>query len=102
MNTLNLSHVFLGGSFEMLGPRVKEIMEREIRKNWPYPYDDDLEKSIHFSSFGYQAVAYGVASMMLDTLFGDAELLERRDIGKRILTEGNSLNEYVRIVTKEV
>jgi len=99
VNTLNLSHVFLGGSFEMLGSRVKEIMEREIRKNWPYPYDDDLEESIHFSSFGYQAVAYGVASMMLDTLFGDIELLERRDVSKRILTEGNSLNEYVRIVT---
>lgn len=76
VNTLNLSHIILGGAFEELGDEVKDIMEREIRKNWPYPYEYTVRENILYSSFGKKAVAYGAAGMVLNTLFGEAEVME--------------------------
>ena len=76
MNTFNLSHVILGGAFEELGDSVKQILEREIRRNWPYPYRYMVNENIWFSSFGKQAVSYGAAGMVLNTLFGEADVLE--------------------------
>ena len=75
-NTLNLSHIILGGAFERLGDQVKDVFEQEIRKNWPYPYPYVVRDSIWYSAFGEQAVAYGASAMVLNTLFGDIEIME--------------------------
>ncbi len=89
VNTFNLSHIILGGAFEELGDHVKDIMEREIRKNWPYPYAYTVKENIWYSSFGERAVAYGAAGMVLNTLFGEADVLEglsrRRNLQQAIV-----------------
>lgn len=74
VNTFNLSHVILGGSFERFDKEVMDIFEEEIRKNWPYPYE--VKKHIWMSSFGDRAVAYGAAGMVLNKLFSDLETFE--------------------------
>jgi len=79
VNTLNLSHIILGGAFEELGDHTKDILEEEIIKNWPYPYPYDVKQHIWYSSFGERAVAYGAAGMVLNTLFGDMEVMEGRN-----------------------
>jgi len=76
VNVFNMSHIILGGAFDELGPRVKEIFEQEIKKSWPYPYTPDIKKSIWYSSFADRAVAYGAAGMVLNTLFSDLEVME--------------------------
>jgi predicted NBD/HSP70 family sugar kinase len=76
VNTFNLSHIILGGAFEALDDHVKDLFEQEIKKNWPYPYPYKVKKNIWFSSFGDRAVAYGAAGMVLNTLFGDLEVME--------------------------
>lgn len=89
LNTLNMSHIILGGAFEGLGEHVKDIMEHEIRKNWPYPYAYTVKENIWFSSFGDRAVAYGAAGMVLNVMFGEAEVLEgvskRRNLRRGIV-----------------
>jgi predicted NBD/HSP70 family sugar kinase len=74
VNTFNLSHVILGGCFERYDRQVTKIFEEEIRKNWPYPYEN--RNSIWLSSLGNQAVAYGAAGMVLNKLFSDLEIFE--------------------------
>jgi len=76
VNTLNLSHIILGGAFEQLGDMSKDILEEEIKKNWPYPYQYEIKQNIWYSSFGERAVAFGSAGMVLNALFGDQGLLE--------------------------
>ncbi|WP_245540165.1 ROK family transcriptional regulator [Sediminispirochaeta bajacaliforniensis] len=76
VNVFNMSHIILGGAFDELGPRVKDIFEQEIKKSWPYPYTPDIKKSIWYSSFADRAVAYGAAGMVLNTLFSDLEVME--------------------------
>ena len=76
VNTLNLSHIILGGDFEKIGDKVKDIFEQEIRKNWPYPYPYVVRDSMWYSAFSDQAVAYGAAGMVLNALFGDLEIME--------------------------
>jgi predicted NBD/HSP70 family sugar kinase len=76
VNTFNLSHVILGGAFEQLGDHVIDVLESEIKKNWPYPYPYQVKQNIWYSSFGDRAVAYGAAGMVLNTLFSDLEVME--------------------------
>jgi predicted NBD/HSP70 family sugar kinase len=76
VNTFNLSHVILGGAFEQLGDHVVDVLEQEIKKNWPYPYPYKVKQNIWYSSFGDRAVAYGAAGMVLNTLFSDLEVME--------------------------
>ena len=87
VNTFNLSHVILGGAFEELGDemRVKDILEQEIRNNWPYPYHYVVRENIWYSAMGKKAVSFGAAGMLLNTLFSEADVLEgisrRRNLG---------------------
>ncbi|MDY7027406.1 MAG: ROK family transcriptional regulator [Spirochaetota bacterium] len=76
VNTLNLSHVILGGYFEHYDHQIVRIFEEEIINNWPYPYTEDIKKEIWLSSFGDRAVAYGAAGMVLNSLFSDLEVME--------------------------
>jgi len=71
VNTFNLSHVILGGAFEQLGDHVIDVLESEIKSNWPYPYPYQVKQNIWYSSFGDRAVAYGAAGMVLNTLFSE-------------------------------
>ncbi|WP_245537710.1 ROK family transcriptional regulator [Sediminispirochaeta smaragdinae] len=87
VNVFNMSHIILGGAFDELGPRVKDIFEQEIKKSWPYPYTPDIKKSIWYSSFADRAVAYGAAGMVLNTLFSDLEVMEGTSL-MRNLREG--------------
>ncbi|MGM0432677.1 MAG: ROK family protein [Spirochaetota bacterium] len=84
VNTFNLSHVILGGAFDQLGDHVKDVLEQEIRKNWPYPYPYEVKQNIWYSSFGDQAVAYGAAGMVLNTLFGDLEVMEGTALNRNV------------------
>ena len=78
VNTFNLSHVILGGAFEELGDemKVKDILEQEIRNNWPYPYHYVVRENIWYSTMGKKAVSFGAAGMLLNTLFSEADVLE--------------------------
>lgn len=76
VNTFDLSHVILGGYFEHYDQQVIEIFDQEIEKNWPYASTMKKKTDIWFSSFGDQAVAYGAAGMVLNTLFSDLEVIE--------------------------
>jgi predicted NBD/HSP70 family sugar kinase len=69
VNTLNLEHVFLGGDIERFRERVAPVMSEEIQRNWPYA--DQVQCRVAFSSMGEKAVAYGAAGLVLQRLFGD-------------------------------
>ncbi|MBI9104220.1 MAG: ROK family transcriptional regulator [Spirochaetales bacterium] len=87
VNTFNLTHIILGGSFERYDKQAVSIFEEEIRLNWPYPYPYEVDKNIWLSSFGDQAVAYGAAGMVLHKLFSDIEIMENQP-GFRAHREG--------------
>jgi len=73
INTLNLNHIFLGGDIEKHKDRFTPVLKNSIQRNWPYK---DIDKcTIHYSSFGKSAVAYGAAGMMLNRLFVNRELI---------------------------
>jgi predicted NBD/HSP70 family sugar kinase len=69
-NTFNLGRIFLGGHIERYRREVQAVLAEEIQRNWPYP--DEVQCRIHFSSLGEKAVAYGAAGMVLHRLFADA------------------------------
>jgi hypothetical protein len=48
------------------------VLAEAIQRNWPYP--DEVQCRIHFSSLGEQAVAYGAAGMVLHHLFAGTYL----------------------------
>lgn len=73
VNTLNLNHIFLGGDIEKHKERFTPVLRESIQRNWPYKEVDKC--SIHYSSFGKSAVAYGAAGMMLNRLFVNRELI---------------------------
>jgi predicted NBD/HSP70 family sugar kinase len=75
VNTLNLDHVFLGGTIERYEREVQPVLAEEIRFNWPYP-QSDLRCDIRFSSQGEKAVAYGAAGVVLNRLFADTDIVE--------------------------
>jgi predicted NBD/HSP70 family sugar kinase len=72
VNTLNLTHVFLGGDIENHKDRLTPVLEDSIQRNWPYK---NVECVIDYSTFGKSAVAYGAAGKMLNQLFASRELI---------------------------
>jgi predicted NBD/HSP70 family sugar kinase len=70
VNTLNLSHVFIGGAIERYGKKVIPVLRQAIRDNWAYP--NEVRCTISFSSHGENAVAYGAAGMLLERVFSQA------------------------------
>ena len=78
VNTFNLSQVFLSGD---LGPRMterfREVLNEEINMNWPYSNQVDCE--VRFSSLGDKSVAYGAAGLVLNRIFIDLEVLNAED-----------------------
>lgn len=72
VNTFNLGHVFLGGHIERYRREVQTVLAEEIQRNWPYP--DEVQCRIRFSSLGEKAVAYGAAGMVLHHLFAGSHL----------------------------
>ena len=75
VNTLNLDHVFLGGSIERYERDVQPVLASEIRLNWPY-LPSDVRCDVRFSSHGERAVAYGAAGVVLNRLFADLDVAE--------------------------
>ena len=73
VNTLDLSHVFIGGSIEKHRAILIPVMEEEIQKNWPY---GKKVLTIELSELGEQIVAYGAASMFLERLLSLPEIEE--------------------------
>lgn len=74
VNTLNLTHVFLGGDIERYEREIQPVLAEEIQFNWPYP--GQVQCAISFSSLGEKAVAYGAAGMVLHRLFADLDIAE--------------------------
>jgi predicted NBD/HSP70 family sugar kinase len=72
VNTFNLGWVFLGGHIERHRREVQTVLAEEIQRNWPYP--DEVQCRIRFSSLGEKAVAYGAAGMVLHHLFAGTRL----------------------------
>lgn len=70
VNTLNLSHVFVGGTIESYGTEVISVLRQAIQDNWAYP--NEVRCAIRFSSHGENAVAYGAAGMLLERVFSQA------------------------------
>jgi len=73
MNTLNLTHLFIGGSLQPFREEIVPLFARRIQENWAYP--DPVDSEIRFFTHGRDAVAYGAAGMFLDRLFTDSEFL---------------------------
>jgi predicted NBD/HSP70 family sugar kinase len=73
VNTLDLSHVFIGGSIEKYRGLLIPILEQEIQKNWPY---GQKKLTIELSELGELVVAYGAAAMFLARLFALPEIEE--------------------------
>jgi predicted NBD/HSP70 family sugar kinase len=78
VNALNLNQVFLGGVLKRYEDLVTPILTEEIRLNWPYKKNLQVQCAIHYSSFGENAVAYGAAGMVLERLFGLPEVFDRK------------------------
>ena len=75
VNSLDLSHVFIGGNIEKYRNILIPILSAEIKKNWPY---GDKQLTIEFSELGELVVAYGAAAMMLERLFALPQIGEKR------------------------
>ncbi len=73
VNTLDLSHVFIGGSVEKHRSILIPILEEEVQKNWPY---GKKPLTIEMSELGELIVAYGAASMVLEEMFSLPEIEE--------------------------
>ncbi len=73
VNTLDLSHVFIGGGVERYRSILIPIIEEEVQKNWPY---GKKSLKIELSELGELIVAYGAASMFLEKLFSLPEIEE--------------------------
>jgi hypothetical protein len=74
--------VFLGGHIERHRKEVQAVLAEEIQRNWPYP--DEVQCRIHFSSLGEKAVAFGAAGMVLHHLFAGTNLTD--GIGRMLAT----------------
>ncbi|HET6485981.1 MAG TPA: ROK family protein, partial [Spirochaetia bacterium] len=73
VNTLDLSHVFIGGNIERRQRELVPILEKEIESNWPY---GRKSLSIEASELGELVVAYGAAAMFLERLFSLPQIQE--------------------------
>lgn len=83
VNTLNLSHVFLGGFISSYKDDIIKVFEQAIEYNWPYPNKPIC--SVKLCSLGNEAVAYGSAAMLMERLFAIPEIPEtsEKNIKKR-------------------
>lgn len=72
VNTLNLSHVFIGGDVLPYQDELSDLLHTEIQDNWAY--SGVVKCDIHFSSPAHLSVAFGAASMILNQLFAAREI----------------------------
>ncbi len=88
-NTMDLTHIFLGGGLEWNEDDVRSLFSRAIQANWPY--NGRVPCTVAFSTLGERAVAYGAAGMVLERAFSDREMLKEVII-RRPETEGAGLS----------
>ena len=69
VNMFNLSFVFFGGDAVMFEKTLPQIVSDAIKKNWPY--GNSVDCKISFLSQGKDAVSYGAASLVLNSIFVD-------------------------------
>jgi len=69
VNMFNLSYVFFGGDAVMFEESLPQIVSDAINKNWPYRNSVDCQ--ISFLNRGKDAVSYGAASLVLNSIFVD-------------------------------
>lgn len=72
VNTLNLSHVFIGGDVLPYQDELAGPLNEEIQNNWAY--SGEVQCEVHFSSPAHLSVSFGAASMILNQLFADKEI----------------------------
>ncbi|HWP67650.1 MAG TPA: ROK family protein, partial [Rectinemataceae bacterium] len=72
INTMDFSHVFIGGDIEALDIDLPAILRNRLEENWMYPSPKDVQ--IRFSSLGEKAVAYGAAGMVFERLLAEHRL----------------------------
>jgi predicted NBD/HSP70 family sugar kinase len=72
INTMDFSHVFIGGDIEALDIDLPAILRNRLEENWMYPSPKDVQ--IRFSSLGDKAVAYGAAGMVFERLLAEHRL----------------------------
>ncbi len=73
INTLDIGHVFIGGTIEPFASFMPEMLKREIRANSLIQSDGNCQ--IQFSSLGYDAVSFGAAALVLDKVLMNLEPL---------------------------
>lgn len=85
VNTLNLSHVFLGGFISTYKDDIIKVFDNAIQYNWPYPTDAACQ--VKLCSLGNESVAYGSAAMLMERLFAIPEIPEtsEKDVKKRFI-----------------
>lgn len=74
INTMDFSHVFIGGDIEALDIDLPAILRRRLEDNWMYPAPKNVQ--IRYSSLRDKAVAYGAAGMAFERLLAGHRLLE--------------------------
>ncbi len=84
VNTLNLGHVVLGGTFDFSEEYVRHVLKEEIQRNWSYRNEVDCE--IRISPLGEKVIAYGAAGLFLEHLFALPNVTD--DVGGRLLGTG--------------
>jgi hypothetical protein len=94
VNTFNLGHIFIGGAIEKYQSEISPVLQEELERNCSYP--EHIKWSIHYSSFGDKAVAYGAAGMLLERLFAVPQIA---DVGKTPPFDWNRL--FTRIATQK-
>ena len=75
INVFNFSRIYLGGAIEEkknLG--IDRILMEKINCNWPY--GNNVNCTVRFSSTGKNSVSYGAASLILQKLFAIPEIPE--------------------------
>lgn len=90
VNTFNLSQVFLGGDIQQYRVTMCEVLQKEIRRNWPYPFP--VEREVLVSSLESKAVAFGAAGMVLNRLFNDFEKVQPKPVhslAQQVLSVGS-------------
>lgn len=73
INTLDIGHVFIGGTIEPFASFMPEMLRKEIRSNSLIQSEENCQ--IQFSSLGYDAVSFGAAALVLDKVLMNLEPL---------------------------
>ncbi len=74
VNTLDIGHIFIGGTIEPLQSFMPEMLNEELKAN--SLTDADSSCAIQFSSLGYDAVSFGAAALVLDKILMNLEPLQ--------------------------